>query len=519
MRARPLALLLALSAGCAGATAAGPGPHGAAPAADAAALDARCARGFAADCRALARVRLLGDGAPRDDRLGAALATRACEMGDPAACGDLGVLYALGRALPQSDARAAALSRRACEAGAALACSNQGALLVEGAGVDPGVPGRADEPPGLRAVRLFRTACEAGVPEGCLNLATAMEAGRLATRDLPGAGRAYRSACASGLALGCHRLALLVAERPEVAPDLSAAALEARACGAGVVPACLASNEKPPPPEPRTPGSRLVEDRGSFALGITGAGGFHPGDLAAVAGGPKRTLEEARRPPASLQAAVPPALRVRLGVNGAARPDGPADPAVELLVETRRALLGQCYASPRAVPGPVEVDAVFLVDGDGHVADAKAAALPADAELEACLLEQIAAWEFPVAADGLSGPYLVRYAFEPAPPGPAPALAGPGWLRPALRDPECVERALEVPPEYRTANVSATVRVAVDGAGAPRLVHPLAPLPEPVLAAVVAAVGRCEWAPGADASGRPAPIWTTLTVRLGQTSR
>src|SRR6266540_1320430 len=79
------------------------------PPQDGAALEARCARGFAAECRTVGRARLLGDG-----RLGTALLVAACEMGDPGACGDVAVLHATGRSLPQGDEAAAALSRRAC---------------------------------------------------------------------------------------------------------------------------------------------------------------------------------------------------------------------------------------------------------------------------------------------------------------------------------------------------------------------------------------------------------------------
>jgi hypothetical protein len=279
-----------------------------------------------------------------------------------------------------------------------------------------------------------------------------------------------------------------------------------------VAPACFAANERPPEPSARTPGPGLVDDRASFALGIPGAGGFHPGDLAAVGGGRKRTLDEARRPPASLVAEVPPALRARLGVDGPARPDRAPDPAVDLLVALRRGLLGQCYEAARTEAQPVETAAVFLVDADGKVADLRAAAVPVDGELEACLVEQLSAWEFPVALDGLSGPFLVRVRFEAPPPGKAPALAGPGWLRPALKDPGCVERTLAVPAGYRAANATATVRLLVDASGAPGLVHPLAPVPDPVLGAVALAVGRCAWDPGADPAGQPAAVWTTLTV-------
>src|SRR6266540_2647718 len=82
------------------------------PPQDGAALEARCARGFAAECRTVGRARLLGDGLPEDGRLGTALLVAACEMGDPGACGDVAVLHATGRSLPQGDEAAAALSRR-----------------------------------------------------------------------------------------------------------------------------------------------------------------------------------------------------------------------------------------------------------------------------------------------------------------------------------------------------------------------------------------------------------------------
>jgi hypothetical protein len=58
------------------------------------------------------------------------------------------------------------------------------------------------------------------------------------------------------------------------------------------------------------------------------------------------------------------------------------------------------------------------------------------------------------------------------------------------------------------------VKLAVDRAGAPALVHALTPAPEPILAAVTDAVRRCAWSPGADSDGRPATLWVTLTVNL-----
>jgi len=474
---------------------------------------ARCERGFAVDCRTLGRARLAGEAGARDERLGAALLMQACEMGDPAACADLGVLYALGRGLAQSDGRAAALARRSCEQGAAVACSNHGALIAEGAAP----PAAAPEPPDVRSariVRLFRTACDAGVPEGCTNLGTALEAGTLAARDLRAAARAFRRACDAGFALACHRLALLVSERPEAAPDLTATQLASRACRAGIAPACFAMREKTPPAGGHTPAARLVDDRTAFVLGIPGMGGFSPGELAAVsATGPKRTLADLRQPPESIAAAVPAGLKRRLGVDLAPRPAA-GDAAIELLVALRRHQLGQCYEAPRAArPEPTEAYATFFVGADGRPLDVRAATAPADAPLEACVTELVAGWEFPASPDGVRGPHLVRQVYEAA-PGRAPEYAGPDALRPAPRDPGCIERELRVPAQYRGSTGSVTVKLAVDGAGAPALLHAVTPVPDAIVIAVGEAVRRCAWSPGADSDGRLAPLWVTLTVKL-----
>jgi TPR repeat protein len=478
-----------------------------------ASAEARCSRGFAAECRDLGRAHLSGDSAARDDRLGAALVMQACEMGDPAACADLGVCYALGRGVSQSDERAAALSRRACEQGAAVACSNHGALLAEGAA--PAAAGESAEARSARIVRSFRAACEAGVPEGCTNLGTALEAGSLTIRDVRAAARAHRKACDAGFALACHRLALLLGERPDVAPDLTAAQLEARACQGAIAPACLAASEKAPPEGPRTPAARLVDDPRSFALGVPGMGGFSPGELSAVRRrGPKRTLEDVRRPPEALVAAVPAALRARLGLDVAPRPADLSDPAVELLLTLRRQQLGQCYESPRTARRPAtDAYATFFITADGRPLDVRATSTPADPTLDACVAELVSAWEFPASPGGVEGPYLVRHAFQADPAG-APEYAGPGSLRPALRDPACPGRELRLPPDLRGSAGSVTVKLAVDPSGAPALVHPLSPVPDALLAAVADAVGRCPWSPGADSDGRPASLWVTLTVKL-----
>lgn len=477
------------------------------------ALAARCARGFAADCRELGRARLAADGGMADDRLAAAHLTAGCEMGDPAACSDLAVLYALGRGLPQSDERALALSHRACEQGAALACSNHGALVADGVGGPAAARAVGSDGP----LRLFRRACEAGVPEGCTNVGSALDAGRLAPRDLRAAARAFRRACEGGFALACHRLAGLVLERADAAPDLTVAALSARACRGGVAPACFAGNERPPALGARAPAGRLLDDGQAFVLGIPGSGGLSAGELAArtAPARSRRSLAELRRAPEGLRRAVPEPLWPRLGLDGPPSPAvAAADPAIELLLALRRGQLGQCYEAARTPPAPrAEVHTVLFVDGDGRAVEVRAASAPVDGALEECVRTAVEGWEFPVSDEGHTGPFLVSASFDAA-PGPAPAYAGPGFLRPAVKDPACVERALAVPQEFRGSAGSVTVKLAVDAAGKPGLVHALSPVPDALVAAVAAAVRACPWAPGGDADGRPIPLWTTVTVRV-----
>jgi TPR repeat protein len=483
---------------------------------DPAELAARCGRGYSTACRELGRAHFLGDGVEQDDRMAAALLTKACEIGDPGGCGELAVLYAVGRGLRQSDERSAALSRRACDQGFALGCSNMGALVAEGA-ADAGLrPEDEATGPGSRIMRYFRTACDAGAAEGCLNLGAEHESGRHVERDLAVAARHYRHACDLGQPVACYRLSLLVAEKPSLVPDVAATILARRACRGGVRPACDTAGESANVPAARAPADRLVVLRDSFALGFPGSGGFHPAELSrGKVAAPRVSLEDSTRPTPSLKLAAPPAVRARLGFDVEPRAADQGDPPVELLIALRRQQLGQCYEQARTDASQrAELFLVFAVDADGRPARSRAAAEPPDPLLEVCGIDLAATWEFPVPKSGISGPFLVRYAFEPAPPGPPPAFAGRGFLRPSARAPGCVESRLRVPEDYRGTVGSLTVKFAVDGSGTPVLYHPLTPAPDSIVTAVGEAIQRCEWAPGADSNGRNVPLWLTLPVRI-----
>jgi len=438
------------------------------------ALASRCGRGAADACRESGRA-LLSAGPGAEARLGTAYVALACEMGDAPACAHLGALHAVGRGVSFDSARATALSRRACEAGVGFACSNWAVLVSEDAG---GLSRIAGTPQATELIRKLRTACEAGAPEGCLDLAAALDSGAAGRADQDGAAVALMRACDAGLAIACHRLALVWTA------ELTAGPLRARACRAAIAPACEVAGLPVPAPGPSTPSPQLVEDPGSLALAIPGAGGVHPADLAA-----------------------------RAGVGSTVSPEqAAADPAVELLLPARRVELAQCLDVARAAPRkPARLELSFVVEADGRTGAVRATSEPSEPALEGCAAEVAQAWEFPSGA-GRAGPFVVRLELEPFPGGVLPAYPGAAGLRAAPREPGCVAAALKLPPD--TFSGAITVKLAVDPEGRASLVQALTPAPEAAVAAVSQAIRSCPWTPGAS-GGRPVPVWTTFTLRVG----
>ncbi|MFO0582638.1 MAG: tetratricopeptide repeat protein [Anaeromyxobacter sp.] len=432
----------------------------------------RCERGAADGCREAGR-ELLSSADPRDARLGTAYVALACEMGDPPACAHLGALHALGRGVSFDAVRATALSRRACEAGVAFACANWAALVAE----DAGGPARLAGAQAVDVVRKLRAACEAGAPEGCLDLAVALEAGTAGKPDQDGASVALVRACDAGLAIACHRLALVWSDEDTARP------LRARACRAAIAPACAVAGLPVPPAGPSTPSPRLAEDPGSLALAVPGTGGVHPADLAGRAVGTVVSGSQAE-----------------------------GDAAVALLLPARKLELAPCLDAARAAPArPVRLELAFVVEADGRAGEVRASTDPPEPALEACASEVALDWSFP-AGPARAGPFAVRLDVDPFPGGVAPLYPGATGARPAPREPGCVAAALRAPAD--TVARTLTFKLAVDPEGRASLVAPLTAAPEPLLEAASRAIRSCRFTPGS-AAGRPAPVWTTMTLRIG----
>jgi hypothetical protein len=197
-------------------------------------------------------------------------------------------------------------------------------------------------------------------------------------------------------------------------------------------------------------------------------------------------------------------------VGGEVAPDQP----VELLIRLRRAQLATCLEGERTSPAAAQLAAFFLVESNGKPGELRLATEPVDPGLEACAREVLLGWSFPSPPGGVSGPYLIGFAFEAAPRGPATRYASSGILRAALKDPGCPERNLRVPEAYLGAANAVTVKLVVDAAGKPVLFHALTPAPEAVVSVIGEALQACAFTPGVGEGGMPIPLWLTLTVRL-----
>jgi protein TonB len=95
-----------------------------------------------------------------------------------------------------------------------------------------------------------------------------------------------------------------------------------------------------------------------------------------------------------------------------------------------------------------------------------------------------------------------------------PSVARDGQLRPRLKSPGCVAISLQTRRDVDAfAGESARVRFAVEETGkVSQFTYLSGPTDPRVANAIWSSIQRCDWAPGADAQGRPLTLWVTMPV-------
>jgi protein TonB len=103
----------------------------------------------------------------------------------------------------------------------------------------------------------------------------------------------------------------------------------------------------------------------------------------------------------------------------------------------------------------------------------------------------------------------------------APVYATAGFRKPQEAERGCVGRSVRLSDELLDSFVgsvvggSVTVRFAIGRDGTPSQFQVVSVMRDPRVALVVwRAVQSCRWIPGADAQGRPTPIWVILPLRF-----
>jgi periplasmic protein TonB len=98
-----------------------------------------------------------------------------------------------------------------------------------------------------------------------------------------------------------------------------------------------------------------------------------------------------------------------------------------------------------------------------------------------------------------------------------PSDAGPGFRKPRLEDPGCVQRAIRFSDEWigQLGVAPLLVRFAIDADGTPHQFQSMTEKLDGRLAVVVwRAIQSCRWLPGYDANGRAIALWVILPIRV-----
>lgn len=97
----------------------------------------------------------------------------------------------------------------------------------------------------------------------------------------------------------------------------------------------------------------------------------------------------------------------------------------------------------------------------------------------------------------------------------APRYMSAGYKAPAMADKNCFRDSFRLPPALAGFVTSVTVKFAVYPNGAIGAFQVMGTVPDQRIAdAIRNALSNCTWVPGADAQGRPTPIYVILPVRL-----
>jgi TPR repeat protein len=192
---------------------------------------ARCQKGDAPSCTALALVHQFALETQPNTTYAARLLDQSCAAGDGAACNDLGVLHGKGLGFPVDVARAETLYGVACDRGDIGGCANLARARTWGA--EPPAPA-------AHAIETVSRACTSGSDaRACAALATLRERGSAMERDEKLAASLFAKACDAGDYPSCDRLGRAYLAGDGVAADeVTALRLFRRACDAAQAEAC-----------------------------------------------------------------------------------------------------------------------------------------------------------------------------------------------------------------------------------------------------------------------------------------
>jgi hypothetical protein len=348
---------------------------------------------------------------------------------------------------------------------------------------------------------------------------------RLSAR--PGAARGRTAGRPSD---GEGAMALASFTEPAVAPPRPARA--ARAEGAEApVPEAIREFEAPAPAPSKGSRRNVLLALGGVALVAAVAAGL---GVARRGPAPPTRLEEPAQAPvpdAPAPAVPAPAPRAEPPSPGTAAVAAPAPreaPAPEAkptegaeAVASRkaaRARKADAEGAPRPLPAGAEAPRAPVLEGaEPSSAPAPAASRPAPAAARAAPDPDAAprpAAARPLPAPAPAAPAAAEPVREPAPD--APRYVGTGFRPPRLAQADCLSENLRLA-SHLAAMVTGplTVKFAVYPDGRVEQLQVMNKLPDPRIGeAVVRAVRACEWVPGADADGTPAPLWVVQPIRL-----